>query len=315
MRDDERDRVELVAGIVRVLHALRPYLPDLVLIGGWVPYLHRRYGTIRRWEAALSFTRELDLLLPATSLALENRPPLAKLLAAAGLLPTNPATTAGAVIWVGPPERGDAIEFLVPHSGTFQSIGSIVPIIGQTGVAAVMLPGLSIMERHTIVLQIPLLDAGERTDEIPSEHHVVPVRVPRLGAYVVNKAITFSMRQPRRGERTNPKRGKDLLYLRDLMAAGAGVADAITSDVRHMLRTDTTAQFIIDAAVSNLDLVAAGSYAEAVELTATMLTEREPERTFGDATADVVGRITDLLELLRPFRSPEREQNEHDGDE
>lgn len=305
----------LAAGLVRVLHVLRPYLPDLVLIGGWVPYLHRRYGTIRRWEAALSFTRELDLLLPAALLALENRPPLAELLRTAGLHPTDPATTAGAVIWLGPPERGEAIEFLMPHSGTFESIGSIVPIAGQTGLAAVMLRHLDIMERHSVVLRIPLLDGGERTNEITSDQHVVPVRVPRLGAYVVNKALTFSMRQPRPGERTNPKRGKDLLYLRDLMAAGVVVAETIASDVTHMLRTDTRAQFAIDAAVSQLDLVATGSYAEAVELTATMLTEREPERTVGDARADVLGRMTDLLELLRPFRSPEPEQHEHDGAE
>lgn len=27
-----------------VLHELRLYRPDLILIGGWVPYLYRHYG-------------------------------------------------------------------------------------------------------------------------------------------------------------------------------------------------------------------------------------------------------------------------------
>lgn len=28
----------------RVLWLLRGYLPDLVIIGGWVPYLYKRFG-------------------------------------------------------------------------------------------------------------------------------------------------------------------------------------------------------------------------------------------------------------------------------
>jgi hypothetical protein len=38
----EIERLE--RGLRSVLWTLRDYLPDLVLIGGWVPHLHRRYG-------------------------------------------------------------------------------------------------------------------------------------------------------------------------------------------------------------------------------------------------------------------------------
>lgn len=38
----EIERLE--RGVRAVLWELRDYLPDLVLIGGWVPHLHRRYG-------------------------------------------------------------------------------------------------------------------------------------------------------------------------------------------------------------------------------------------------------------------------------
>lgn len=44
--------------IPAVLAALRPYLPDIVLIGGWVPELYRRYGGLS-WEGRLSRTMVL----------------------------------------------------------------------------------------------------------------------------------------------------------------------------------------------------------------------------------------------------------------
>ncbi len=38
----------------RVLWELRDYLPDLILIGGWVPYLYRRYGGLGTWRSGES---------------------------------------------------------------------------------------------------------------------------------------------------------------------------------------------------------------------------------------------------------------------
>lgn len=78
-------RKALEADLRRVLRALGPYLADLVLIGGWVPYLHRRYGGIERWDAWLSFTSELDVLVATGRLDARERPPLADLLRQASL--------------------------------------------------------------------------------------------------------------------------------------------------------------------------------------------------------------------------------------
>jgi hypothetical protein len=75
---NEQRRV-LEAGLRRILRALEPYLADLVLIGAWVPYLHRRYGGIERWDAGLSFTSELDALVATGRLDPRERPPLADL--------------------------------------------------------------------------------------------------------------------------------------------------------------------------------------------------------------------------------------------
>jgi hypothetical protein len=57
----EIERLE--RGLRSVLWTLRDYLPDLVLIGGWVPHLHRRYGVFPEWGGELSLTSELDVLV------------------------------------------------------------------------------------------------------------------------------------------------------------------------------------------------------------------------------------------------------------
>jgi hypothetical protein len=44
-----------------ILATLRPYLDDLVIIGGWVPHLYRRYGLFPNWRSELSQSR-LDVL-------------------------------------------------------------------------------------------------------------------------------------------------------------------------------------------------------------------------------------------------------------
>ncbi len=302
-------RKALEAGLRRVLRALGPYLADLVLIGGWVPYLHRRYGGIERWDAELSFTSELDVLVATGRLDARERPPLADLLQQAGLRPANTShgSATGAAVWTAADGGSTAIEFLIPHTGPLRSRNPPVAVRGQQGIAALMLTDLGILERHTMFLQVPLeeraaiaLQDGGGSDDRAS------VRVPRLGAYVLNKAMTFPRRMPRSGERVNPKRAKDLLYLRDIVAAGPRVTNIVRADVEHILATDPIAQHAVDAAVSGLEFAAAGAYAEDIDRAATMLVEREPDRSRGGARQDIEGYLTDCLEILRPFRSPER---------
>lgn len=54
---------DLEAALTGILWELRPYLPDLVVIGGWVPYLYRAYGGFRRWNGRVTLTREVDVLV------------------------------------------------------------------------------------------------------------------------------------------------------------------------------------------------------------------------------------------------------------
>jgi hypothetical protein len=49
-----------------ILSELRDYLPHIVLIGGWVPFLHRHFGGAGGWEKDPVSTVELDVLLSET---------------------------------------------------------------------------------------------------------------------------------------------------------------------------------------------------------------------------------------------------------
>lgn len=93
------DLHRLERGLRAVLWALRDYLPDLVLIGGWVPHLHRRHGPFPEWRGSLSLTAELDLLV-SRQLPAGERPLLREVLIAAGF-EQGPGSEVNAVWAIG----------------------------------------------------------------------------------------------------------------------------------------------------------------------------------------------------------------------
>ena len=192
MHDDERSpsgretgaRRGLEAGLILTLSALRPYLPEILLIGGWVPYLHQRYGRFAEWTGALSLTVEADIVLPR-SLHQDARPKISEALVRAGLQPDG---ATGGVVWNGDVARGERLEFFVQHFGTARDIGKATAITGQAGVSAVALRWLSVLERHAVTVAIP-------TTGVASEGATsLPVRLPVLGAYLLQKGATFTER-------------------------------------------------------------------------------------------------------------------------
>ncbi len=68
----------------------------------------------------------------------------------------------------------------------------------------------------------------------------------------VNKAITFPERLRLTGGLGNPKQAKDVLYLRDLMAAGQEVQDEIRADLRK-IASGKVERFSLSAALNNID--------------------------------------------------------------
>lgn len=273
----------------RIVFELRPYLDEIVIIGGWVPYLYKRYGGFSSWNANTSLTTEVDVLVDRP-LPPGERPSIPEILRKAGFHPSD--DEGGLAVWEGDVDAGEKIEFLVPHKGTSRQEGTVVPVTAQNGMGAIPLSGLDLMRHFKQKLTIPVATS----DGEPS----LPIWVPTLGAYTVNKASTFSGRREHPGG-GNPKKAKDLLYLRDLMAAGSEVVDRIESDLAQMRQYRggrRMTQEKIRNARNMLGLALGGALQRVLPEVARMLAEREPAFTEEAALADIGGHLADLADVL-----------------
>ena len=266
-----------------VLATLGSYLPRIVVIGGWVPTLYREFGGLA-WRGRLSLTTEVDVLtvppIPVEGV------PLDEALEARGFAPGR--TDAPSAVWTQPGVAGAQIEFLTPLVGPQRGEGTTLPFDGHGGVGGLQLEGLDLLAEFTNQIDIPVRTGGET--------RVLRVRVPTLGAYVVNKAETFPRRR-QHGAGDNPKRAKDLLYLRDVAAAGDAVVERVLGDVRVILGAPKRV-FSVRKARNNLQMTCLGTlYPDAVAAAVGMLAEREA-MDHTAALADVRGYLSDLRDLL-----------------
>ena len=272
------NRTDLQRGLWSILNTLAPYLEDLVLVGGWVPYLHLTYGRGAVEGASTSLTGEADLLLPA-GLDRGERRPIAEILEEAGFRPLGKSR----VVWAREVERGEKIEFLRTHRGPALSRGRPFPIPDQPRLRALSLDHLRIQERFTEELPIPT----------PGKKEVAhTVRVPLLAAFALNKANTFNLRG---GTEREAKAGKDLLYLRDVMAAGTRAQEILETDLESMIESEERGRVLAECrrATQHLRAVAPRFHRAA----GAILAEREGTAAV-DARADIVGHLTDLTEIL-----------------
>lgn len=278
-------QADLEQALRGVLSELGPYLQDVVLIGGWVPYVYKHYGEFDGWAGVDTFTRELDVLVDRP-LPRDGRPPLAELLRNSNFSPEKQG--ASPAVWVRGVHEVDKIEFLAPHQGTARALGTSVPVEDQPGLSAIPLTELELLLTHTQPLQLPAAGAT------PS----VEVRVPTLGAYVVTKALTFIARGARTDEDGAPKLVKDLLYLRDLMATGDEVVARIVSDIDEIGCESCRDADRIRTAATNLGFVIHGQMKHRLFEVARMLGERGTAGSVEQETAAAAGYLTDLHELL-----------------
>lgn len=272
------NRSELELALRAILVTLRDYLSELVLIGGWVPYLHFRYGTAASDESRTSLTADADLLIPE-GMSRKARPAISEILRQADFSPLGSSH----VVWVRNPERGEKVEFLQQVRGPAHARGKVASVAEQPGLRALSLDHVWILERFTEVLRIPRLD-----DEPDS----LRIRVPTLAAFVLNKTNTFNLRA---GSDSASKAGKDLLYLRDVMAAGDPAVASVKNSLRSMLGGDDgdrIARYLARALV-HLNRVSQKFHSSAAKI----LAERDGV-DYASAQADVEGHLTDLVEFL-----------------
>ena len=201
--------------VPEILSALEPYLSDIVLIGGWVPELYRRFGGLS-WEGRLSRTTEFDLLLTSPLPPL-HRPKLREILERAGL--RSARDEAFPAVWVDADDEHTVIEFLMLDLGPAKG-DKVRPVYEQGSLGAVAMRDVDL-----------LLEFTNKLDVLVNGTHL-RVLVPSLGAYVLSKGLSFGGRPPHAEQSTQQdKRAKDLVYLHDVIMAGATARARVKSDL------------------------------------------------------------------------------------
>jgi len=266
--------------LAEVLWSLRPYLPELVLIGGWVPRLYRDHGGFAEWRSGLSGTMEVDLLVSPPIEAIEGRG-MSEVLREAGFSPSK-----SAAIWSRDVEAGERIEFLQSHRGTAKTVGRPVPVEGQQGLEAISLEGLDLLRQFSTALTVPVIAPEGETRELE-------VNVPTLGAYLVNKALTAPRRPAREIPGSIPKRAKDVVYIRDIMAAGEEVLAQAEEDVKDIVKAGR-ALFVERARGS---LISLRNSEELLCMAVEELAARD-RIDRGRARSEIEGSLVDLAEIL-----------------
>lgn len=208
----------------RAVEALAPYLPKLVLVGGWAHYLL----TLRPEASALPFepllTQDLDVALPPRLPEVEET--LAVLLRQAGfreILSGDHSPPISEYV-LDDEESGFYLEFLSPL------IGGTVKRRGREGATAKISGVTTQMLRHLdILLQSPWsvnLDSGAG---FPLERPLT-VRVPNPAAYIVQKVLVSQKRRP-------ADREKDIVYIHDTFHAFSDALPSIREEWQKLRST------------------------------------------------------------------------------
>lgn len=202
-----------VKGFVHVLKALEPRIGEVVIVGGWAWYLYRKYLT---GFAGLpgEFTLDVDVALPRP---LPHGRGLDRLLEDAAFEEdmtgenTPPVTR---YAWPSREAPEAVVDFLTPARGA-----GTEATLRTGGVVAQQLRTLDVLLEDPLALPI---DEWAETDNFAGV-----VRVPRLGAFLLQKVQTLSSRRA-------TKRDKDLFYIFDLADESRGLRKRIEADVEQI---------------------------------------------------------------------------------
>lgn len=201
-----------LASLLTTLRALEPYLDDVVVVGGWVPTLYRRYGGVPARHPAL-LTRDIDVAVPAT-LPRRGRPSVDQLLCRAGYEPRVLGSEMGAVTKYELQSPTTEVEFLVPEVGPPGPPSRAV----QEGLTAQALRYLSVLLENTQRVQV--------RDSLEGLNVELTVCVPSPAAFVYQKGLTL---QYRRG-----RVAKDLYYIFDFLDSHDDLRTSILTGIAEL---------------------------------------------------------------------------------
>jgi hypothetical protein len=186
-------------------------------------------------------------------------------------------------VWLSEKDEANKIEFLTGLDTPVMRQASRMPVDDQPGIGALALPSdMNLLERHSRFLNVSWLE-----DE---EERRVAVKVPELAAFVINKTLTSQRRPSSAG--AEDKGAKDLLYIRDLFAAGREVALEIARGLHAIVADDSCRRQVAKTAQ-----ILSMSGISGVVAAAAMLAERD-RVPIADARADIRGHLQDLSDMI-----------------
>lgn len=206
---------------IEAVIALKPYLSDLVAIGGGANVLYRYHKSASETPLPYLGTKDLDWAVPQ-NLPSAKRPLIADLLANAGFKEKKLGTSEQAIVKYLPRDENLAadIEFLCPQSGLpgERSKGSTArsyPV--QQGFMAQPLRYLELLQHRSWEIEL-----GGIPEFVALRG--LRIRVPNPAAYVVQKVL---IRDQRRG---SPSAAKDCYYIYEVSVIFRDTLDAIVEE-------------------------------------------------------------------------------------
>ena len=204
-----------LAVIARLLEALRPWLEQLVIVGGWAHRLHRFHSLAHPQTYAVVRTKDADIALPAGApldgdiagalgragfredLSGEHTPPITRY-----RLESN--------------DGGFSTEFLVPLQGSeVKRGGRRDTTLAMAGITAQKLRHLDLLLLETWSVRL----SGEAG--VPVERPV-DVRLPNPVSFIAQKILIHKDRAP-------SKRAQDALYVHDTLELFGGELPTLRS--------------------------------------------------------------------------------------
>ena len=207
----------LARGLFKTLGVLREYLPEIVLGGGWAPFLYHRYIFHDRKREPV-FTRDIDLMVRPTVPVIGGKS-IDKILLDAGLETVFKSADNPAVIhYEGLIDGVDVgIEFLTDLTGSETDAVKKV----QPDLHAEALRYISLVVEN--VTELFIEDIPEAEDNGP-----ILLRVPTPAAYIFHKGLIYRRRRDQR------KKYKDLYYIFDILTGCGELKASIIKDLDEL---------------------------------------------------------------------------------
>lgn len=201
---------------LKALLTLRPYLDELIIVGGWAAYIYHHYHSSERTKTEPLFTMDMDFAVRKPIPVVQNKT-IDELLIEAGykrelgLLYASPPATK----YVMMPEKDFEIEFITNLKGRETGITQDI----QSGLGAQKLRYVDILTENTICVEI-----AERLSD--SREVNVKAQVPHPGRFVFQKVMASND-----SHRAKPKADKDIYYAYELIANYPELYGSVVSEI------------------------------------------------------------------------------------